>query len=682
MMMKHEQLVFAVFVLAAAVLGGCVEPPVPGEAPLTSNVTDWRDEVIYQILTDRFEDGDTSNNTPVVDLDDPTAYHGGDWQGIIDRLDYLGELGVTALWISPVVKNVEQDAGFSSYHGYWAQDFSRPNPHFGDLVGLREMVDAAHARNMKVILDVVTNHVGQAFYYDINNNGQPDEFFLGQGGSIRPIAQGDATSDLVRVSEWDPDFDANGIQSWTSLGPSGEAKIEFLNMPEINRVAPMPSIFSSPDAYNRKGRVTVWENPNACGCADWGCPWDDPCLRQQELLGDFPGGLKDLATHRQPVRDALFQVYARWIALADFDGFRIDTVKHVEHEFWDDFCPRIRSFAKSRGKDNFLLFGEVFDGSDELLGSYTQGEGLDSLFNFSQYFTVFRGALLGGGARTCEIARLYCRKGGCAEDPCHEGGAIESSYNGEGKDNGPSGGDGEPLNSRELAVNFISNHDVGRLPFFMPGTWSEELKRQMLHLALGYVMVSQGIPSLYYGVEQGFSGGNDPANRETLFDGAAFTRRILHDGAYQAAARTYDRDGDGVHDTVWRPWDTGNPTFRHIKRLIALRKANVALRRGGLINRYSTTDDLGSDRGLFAFERNHPDQNAVVVANFDVESPSSTSNAAGTMAVGFAPGTRLVDLLDSSNSWDVVSSGCNAGPGEGCVEVTAQAASIQILVAQ
>ena len=63
-------------------------------------------------------------------------------------------------------KNVESDAGFSSYHGYWTQDFARPNPHFGNVLELREMVDAAHDRGMKVILDVVTNHVGPLFYYD------------------------------------------------------------------------------------------------------------------------------------------------------------------------------------------------------------------------------------------------------------------------------------------------------------------------------------------------------------------------------------------------------------------------------------------------------------------------------------------------------------------------------------
>ena len=245
-MSKQIKTVGFLLALGASLLS-CVNAPVPGSDALTSQVEDWRDEVIYQVLTDRFFDGDYSNNYGV-NLEDPSSYHGGDWQGIIEKLDYLVDLGVTALWISPAVKNVEMDAGFSSYHGYWTQDFTRPNPHFGDLTNLRRLVDAAHEKGIKVILDIVTNHVGQAFFYDINKNGQPDDTLMGQGGGIgHPLNQDEGTSDLVRITEWDPDFDITGIQAWTSLGPSGRAPIEFVNMPEIGRVAPYPAIFADED---------------------------------------------------------------------------------------------------------------------------------------------------------------------------------------------------------------------------------------------------------------------------------------------------------------------------------------------------------------------------------------------------------------------------------------------------
>nr|MBP8972139.1 hypothetical protein [Myxococcota bacterium] len=136
---------------------GCIDySQAEQEADLRTIVTDWRDEVIYQVLIDRFENGDLNNDFNVYPQS-PAGYHGGDYQGLIDRLDYIEELGVTTLWISPVVKNVEEDAGVAGYHGYWAQDFTEVNRHFGDLPKLRELVRKAHDRNIKVILDIVTN---------------------------------------------------------------------------------------------------------------------------------------------------------------------------------------------------------------------------------------------------------------------------------------------------------------------------------------------------------------------------------------------------------------------------------------------------------------------------------------------------------------------------------------------
>src|SRR5450432_2706545 len=106
----------ALFIALAAACSGATDLDHPADQPHQSNVgLDWRDQVIYQIVVDRFADGDPNNNMNVAPSV-PGRFHGGDWQGIIDHLDYLKGLGVTALWISPVVKNVEEDAGFDSYH--------------------------------------------------------------------------------------------------------------------------------------------------------------------------------------------------------------------------------------------------------------------------------------------------------------------------------------------------------------------------------------------------------------------------------------------------------------------------------------------------------------------------------------------------------------------------------------
>ncbi len=190
-------------------VGGCA----PSSSAIGSDwkttaqpIDDWRDEVIYQVLTDRFADGDESNDYNI-QPGELGRYQGGDWQGLIDHLDYFKALGVTTLWISPVVRNLESDSGFDGYHGYWQQDMSRENPHFGDIGALRRLSDAVHAAGMKIVLDIVVNHVAQLFYYDINGNGQPDETVYGAGCGVQPPAntQSCPTPAIITyVNEYDP----------------------------------------------------------------------------------------------------------------------------------------------------------------------------------------------------------------------------------------------------------------------------------------------------------------------------------------------------------------------------------------------------------------------------------------------------------------------------------------------
>ena len=220
--MFRRALLLSTCLALGAATSGCMDfKSVEGDQPISTHVADWRDEVIYQIMVDRFADGDRGNDYRV-DRTAPARYHGGDWLGIEDHLGYLQHLGVTALWISPIVKNVETDAGVDGYHGYWAQDFTQLNPHFGNLAALRNLVKAAHDRGMKVILDIVVNHLGQLFYYDINLNGQPDESVRGEGPVVAPdgkktLPDGTpiGTSIVSHINEYDPDYDPRGVQAWT-----------------------------------------------------------------------------------------------------------------------------------------------------------------------------------------------------------------------------------------------------------------------------------------------------------------------------------------------------------------------------------------------------------------------------------------------------------------------------------
>lgn len=607
-------------VLACLLPAGCADfKELEQDAPeLTSQVDDWRDEVIYQILVDRFANGDRGNDY-LVDLEDLARHQGGDYRGLEDNLDYLDELGVTTLWISPVVRNVETDANVDGYHGYWAQDLEDTNPHFGDVVALRSLVDAAHERDMKVILDIVTNHVGQAFFYDINLNGVPD---------INISGNGDA-SDVKHVTEYDPDFDPRGIQAFTSLGEAGPAPVIFQWDPATNHVPPEPELFQDPAVYNRRGRTVNFDDP------------------EQLLHGDFPGGLKDIDTRRCDVKQAMVDIYAGWVERSDLDGFRIDTVKHVEYEFWRFFTQRVRRRLAERGKQNFLMFGEVFDGRDDLLGSFTKqdifgradvdrflgfepaadptdeeqleaeqacvedgmpltGDQLDSVFYFSQHFQAVRD-VFAAAQSTDRIRTLWMNR--------TETWGTEPPELGVG------------FAPADIPINFLDNHDVARF-LFNVRTLDEDVQKLLLHNALLFLMTAQGIPCIYYGTEQAFSGGNDPANRERL-------------------------------------WDTGmstsGSTFKWTQRMLAIRDAYVSLRRGGT-NVVWATPNVGDepDAGIFAFERFGPDSGgsyALAVFNTNQVHASTPVTDDEMLTVTAPPGTVLIDVLRPEDNYLVADNG-------------------------
>lgn len=133
---------------------------------------DWDESIIYFMLTDRFFDGDSANNDPYnQDYDaknDRGTYQGGDFKGITQKLDYLDKLGVNTIWISPIVENIKHDVRYDNpeghsyyaYHGYWASNFGELNPHFGTMADFHNLIDAAHEKGIKIMVDVVLNHTG------------------------------------------------------------------------------------------------------------------------------------------------------------------------------------------------------------------------------------------------------------------------------------------------------------------------------------------------------------------------------------------------------------------------------------------------------------------------------------------------------------------------------------------
>ena len=590
-------------------LAGCFNlKTLDGNAPPQNLVSDWRDEVVYQVMVDRFANGDLTNDYNV-DLTNQESYHGGDWQGVIDHLDYLQQLGVTTVWISPVVKNVESDAGNSSYHGYWGQDFTQVNPHFGTLAELRALSDALHKRKMKIVLDIVTNHVGQLFFYDMNKNGAPDILIQGSGGLCTAtgscasnacdsgqvcdpasklctpggvqgsdpgascLANGDCKSgqcesNLKQVTEYDPDYKSGGIRASTAAGDAGPAPAIFFNQPAINRVPPMPVALQSPDAYHKRGRVTDWNNA------------------EQVQYGDFPGGLKDLATETPAVRQAMIDVYTRWADLIDFDGFRIDTVKHVEHEFWNVFCSAVRQNEVTRGKQNFIMFGEVFDGDDAKVGAYTRNSELDTTVNFPMKYQVFEDIVKTNLQPTSKFQTFWE--------------ARAANYAAQPALNGPS------LAAINVPFNFLDNHDVPRYVSNAPS-------QATLEQALFLLLTVPGVPMIYYGTEQGFTGANDPSNREDMWTSA---------------------------------YNQKHPLYLWVQKLTTLRQEHEPLRRGSLEFRWtSARQGTGEDIGIIAFTRTTAAGAVLVVLNTSDGGTSSTSFNGDAMQPGFPANTVLVDAI-------------------------------------
>jgi glycosidase len=481
----------------------------------------WEDQVLYFLMLDRFSDGRETgfrgNDGSLVTLADGTPrftvadrnnavgtaadatrwrdagtnWCGGTLRGLAGKLGYLQRLGVTALWVSPLFKQV----GFEvSYHGYGIQNFLEVDPHFGTREDLRDLVAMAHALGIRVILDIILNHTGNVFGYEHD---------------ATPLWNGYE----FPVAGW---RDAAGHASLPFVSPAAGAGAGD---------AVWPREFQSAAAFTRKGKIRSWDY--------------DP----EYLDGDFES-LKDVHLGRGHIDDyepspalvALADVYKYWIAYADLDGFRIDTVKHMDPGAARYFASVIHEFAQSLGKENFYLIGEITGGRrfaferleatglDAALGVDDIPDKLEFLVkgwrNPVEYFDLFRNSLLVGKESHTwfrnKVVTLFddhdqVRKGNSKARFCA----------------------GDPVYARQVVA------------------------------AVGLTATTLGIPLIYYGTEQALdgAGGGDSADRylrECLFGGEF--------GAFRSRGR--------------HCFDENHPAFRAIAAILALRKSRLTLRRG------------------------------------------------------------------------------------------------------
>lgn len=180
---------------------------------------DWDEAVIYFAVTDRFNNGDTTNDKCGVedwsgfDPNGGSCYHGGDIAGLIDKLDYLKDLGVNTIWITPIVMNIDTNAGVEGvqsygYHGYWASDFEKLNPHLGNLEEFKTLINKVHERGMKIMVDVVLNHGGYGTEDIFNNKIESDVTDAGGNSLYKDMVRSEsiAGDDEKKSLDGLPDF--------------------------------------------------------------------------------------------------------------------------------------------------------------------------------------------------------------------------------------------------------------------------------------------------------------------------------------------------------------------------------------------------------------------------------------------------------------------------------------------
>jgi glycosidase len=503
-------------------------------------------EIVYFVLPDRFENGDPANDRGGLSggrLEtgyDPGAtgfYHGGDLKGLTRRLDYIQGLGVTAIWLGPIYRNkaVQGPPGHESagYHGYWITDFTDVDPHFGTKADLKAFVDAAHARGLKVYLDIITNHTADVIQYrecptnDCAYRGIADYPFTRRGGiGGAPINAGfeglgaghQDAANFARLTR--PDY------AYTPYVPAAEAHVK------------KPDWLNDPIYYHNRGNSTF--------------------QGESSLMGDF-AGLDDVATENPRVVQGFIDIYGRWIDQFGVDGFRVDTARHVNPEFWQTFVPAMMARAKARGIPNFHIFGEVADPDPAALAVHTRVDGFPAVLDFA--FAMAAVETVAKGAGTDRLARVY------AADPLYARGVA---------------------GARALPT-FIGNHDAGRFAYFVreanpKASDGEILKRVLLGHAL--MMFGRGTPVVYYGDEQGFAGhGGDQAARQDMF---ASRVASYNDETLVGSTRT----------TAQANFDTGSLLYRAIAGMAAIRRSDPALASGALVVRAA-----GDKPGLFAYSR-------------------------------------------------------------------------------
>ena len=572
----------------------------------TSNRTDFRDESIYFMMTTRFYDGDPSNN--VLCWDNQEAQKStkdpcwrGDFQGVIDKLDYIKALGFTAIWITPVVQNA---SGYD-YHGYHASDFSKVDCRYqsgdgkksGDVM-FQELIDKAHAKGIKIILDIVLNHSG--------NFGE-EHFCKEFDRDTRLRNQADINACMI------PNLETLG-SDYPSLQPGYQYQRRLGMMKNTDG--------QNHDTHN------YWHHFGNFN-------WDLPNRWWAQIAGDCV----DLNTENNTVADYLVKCYGNFIKMG-VDGFRIDTSGHISRlTFCKQFIPQFAALGKQYedkrlNKAPFFMYGEVcarfgsvqYRGQDNLSPYYYTWKAPKELmdgFDGSQSYWDTQEIYDSGTGYDAKLMPL-CEKDN-ADSPesnntfmlngaWHEPDYSQSSgfnvidfplhynFSSAGSAYGLAKSGDMKYNDATFNVVYVDSHDYGPQPNDgvrfggSDAQWAENLS---------LMFTFRGIPCLYYGSEIGFKRGakidNGPNGPLSDTGRAYFGGYITGDveasdfGEYKASGNV---DATLNHDLA-----------QHLIRLNKIRQAVPALRKG------QWTDEGCAANGGIAFKRAYKDSYALVALN-------------------------------------------------------------------
>ncbi|MFE4634116.1 pullulanase-type alpha-1,6-glucosidase [Streptomyces sp. NPDC056773] len=552
---------------AAAAAAAKAPPAPPSDARLAAESArhDLTREQFYFVLPDRFANGDPRNDRggltgsrleTGLDPTDKGFYQGGDLKGITDRLDYIKGLGTTAIWMAPIFKNQPvQGTGkdvSAGYHGYWITDFTQVDPHFGTNADLERLIDKAHKKGMKVFFDVITNHTADVVDYREASYG-----YLSKGAFPYLTKDGEAFEDSDYAGGKFPKTDGDSFP-----------RTPFV--PEAKKNLKVPAWLNDPTMYHNRG--------------------DSTFAGESSDQGDF-FGLDDLWTERPEVVEGMEKIYEKWVEEFDVDGFRIDTVKHVDTGFWTQWATALDAYAARKGRKDFFMFGEVYSADTAITSPYVTRGRLDATLDFP-----LQEAIRSYAAQGAEAGRLASVFGDDYRYTTDKANAYEQ-------------------------VTFLGNHDMGRFGTFLkqdrPGAGEQELLDRY-RLANELMFLSRGNPVIYSGDEQGFTGaGGDKDARQPLF--ASKAADYLDDDQL-GTVRTHASDA----------YDPEHPLYQQISALAKLTKEHPALRDGVQSERFS-------DGSAYAFARTDTRtrteylvaaNNATAPRTIDLDAPAGVQYAA------------------------------------------------------